>query len=255
MIQKRFTMNKLVRDNIPAIMRKAGILVHERVLEQEEFIEKVKEKLHEEAIEVQRAQNTHELAEELADVLQVVYALSAAYGLTFEEIEKLRLAKQEEKGGFHQKIYTSWIDIEESNPAYARYLTKSHGHEVAGCLFCEMGRSKRQASIREFAYCYAFKDEFPVSPGHVLIIPYEHTEHWFTARHEVRTDMIRALDCMKEQLDAEYTPHGYNIGANCGLMAGQSIMHLHMHLIPRYQGDMDNPKGGVRGVIPSKQKY
>lgn len=67
--------------------------------------------------------------------------------------------------------------------------------------------------------------------------------------------MMRALHLLKNRLDLEYSPHGYNIGANCGEVAGQSVMHLHLHLIPRYQGDMEDPKGGVRGVIPSKQKY
>jgi diadenosine tetraphosphate (Ap4A) HIT family hydrolase len=60
---------------------------------------------------------------------------------------------------------------------------------------------------------------------------------------------------MKEKIDAENHPQGYNIGANCGEIAGQTVMHLHVHLIPRYHGDMEDPKGGVRGVIPSKQKY
>ena len=67
--------------------------------------------------------------------------------------------------------------------------------------------------------------------------------------------MMEALHKMKADLDAQYAPDGYNIGANCGKAAGQSVMHLHIHLIPRYNGDADDPKGGVRGVIPSKQKY
>ena len=67
--------------------------------------------------------------------------------------------------------------------------------------------------------------------------------------------MMEALYQVKVGLDAEYQPDGYNIGINCGVTAGQSIMHLHMHLIPRYEGDMSDPKGGVRGVIPFKQKY
>jgi diadenosine tetraphosphate (Ap4A) HIT family hydrolase len=67
--------------------------------------------------------------------------------------------------------------------------------------------------------------------------------------------MIRALLILKARLDLELNPHGYNFGANCGAPAGQTIMHLHLHLIPRYSGDMENPKGGVRGVIPEKQHY
>ena len=99
------------------------------------------------------------------------------------------------------------------------------------------------------------KDQFPVSNGHILIIPHAHTDNWFTAKEEVRLEIMKVLHLMKKQLDLEYNPQGYNIGANCGEVAGQSVIHLHLHLIPRYQGDMENPKGGVRGVIPSKQKY
>ena len=124
------------------------------------------------------------------------------------------------------------------------------------CLFCEIAsRQKDVPFVAQFKHCYVIKDKFPVSNGHVLVIPYEHTENWFTAREEVRQDMMQALHLMKAQLDAEYTPDGYNIGANCGKVAGQTVMHLHLHLIPRYEGDMEDPKGGVRGVIPSKQKY
>ena len=99
------------------------------------------------------------------------------------------------------------------------------------------------------------KDQFPVSNGHLLIIPYEHTENWFTASDSVRADMMQALQLMKELLDIEFSPDGYNIGMNCGVAAGQTIMHLHLHLIPRYIGDIEDAKGGIRGVIPSKQKY
>lgn len=124
------------------------------------------------------------------------------------------------------------------------------------CLFCQMARQEHEVNFfAKFKLCYAIKDQFPVSNGHILIIPYEHTDNWFTAKEEVRLDMINALNIIKERLDLEYHPDGYNIGANCGDAAGQTIMHLHLHLIPRYRGDMDNPSGGVRGVIPSKQKY
>ncbi len=124
------------------------------------------------------------------------------------------------------------------------------------CIFCQMAAGKRDVSmVGKFKHCYIIKDQYPVSPGHLLIIPLEHTENWFTAREEIHLDIIKALNFAKELLDKEYAPQGYNIGANCGEVAGQTVMHLHVHLIPRYQGDMEDPKGGVRGVIPSKQKY
>jgi diadenosine tetraphosphate (Ap4A) HIT family hydrolase len=124
------------------------------------------------------------------------------------------------------------------------------------CIFCQMARQERECEIlTQFTHCFAIKDQFPVTQGHVLIIPYEHIEHWFKASKEVQDDIMHALSHMKARLDAEYNPDGYNIGANCGEAAGQTVMHLHVHLIPRYKGDMENPRGGVRGVIPAKQKY
>lgn len=124
------------------------------------------------------------------------------------------------------------------------------------CLFCQIAQGQSDVSFfLEFQHCFAIKDRFPVSNGHTLIIPYEHTENWFTATEVIRLDIMNALEIIKSQLDEEFSPQGYNFGANCGEVAGQSVMHLHLHLIPRYQGDMENPKGGVRGVLPSKQKY
>lgn len=124
------------------------------------------------------------------------------------------------------------------------------------CIFCQIAYKEKHVEIvAEFKHCYVMKDQFPVSNGHVLIIPYEHIENWFMAKEEVQIDLIQAMNAMKTRLDAEYNPDGYNIGINCGKTAGQTVMHLHVHLIPRYNGDMEDPRGGVRGVIPSKQKY
>lgn len=260
---KSFKVEKLVRDQIPSILQAKGILMHQRVMEQEEFIQKLKDKLLEEGEEVRKAKNSLELLEELADVLEVIQALSSASGLTMEEIEKKRIEKRSVKGGFEKKIFSQRIDIEESNQAIdcclnkpAQYPQISPEIQQPDCLFCQMAREEIEVSfVAKFQHCYVIKDQFPVSPGHVLIIPYQHTENWFTASEEVRIDIIKALNEMKKILDGEYSPHGYNIGANCGKVAGQSVMHLHVHLIPRYHGDMEEPKGGVRGVIPSKQSY
>lgn len=227
---KNFRIEKLVRDKIPAILESQGIKVDLRILEQQEFVLKLKDKLVEEAGEVLRA-SPDDLCEELADVLEVLQALVDASGLTLEQIEHKRSEKRELKGGFDGK----------------KFLVKKENSPV-DCLFCQ--KAFQENRIASFDHCYAIKDKFPVSNGHVLIIPYAHTENWFTAPEEVRIDMMKALDAVKEQLDLEYCPHGYNLGANCGEVAGQTVMHLHFHLIPRYRGDMEDPKGGVRGVIP-----
>ncbi|UTY38418.1 HIT family protein [Allocoprobacillus halotolerans] len=118
------------------------------------------------------------------------------------------------------------------------------------CLFCQ-----KKDYILENDYAYAIFDEFPVSQGHMLIIPKKHVSHFFEADQELRTYLFALIDQAKQLLDEKYHPTGYNIGMNCGQDAGQSIMHLHIHLIPRYHGDTAHPKGGVRGVIPEKMNY
>ena len=259
---KRFKTEKLIRDHLPSILRAKGIVLNERIMDQEEFISKLKAKLLEEAQEVNASQNLEDLSEELADMLEVIQSIAKATGLSMQQIEQKRVEKLQTKGGFDCKIYCKCVDIEENNPAINYYLenpqkypeTTSEYH--ADCIFCQIARQEKNVEfLANFKHCYAIKDQFPVSAGHVLIIPNEHTENWFTAKDEVRSDMIKALHFIKDQLDREYQPHGYNIGANFGEVAGQSVMHLHVHLIPRYQGDMEDPKSGVRGVIPSKQKY
>ena len=124
------------------------------------------------------------------------------------------------------------------------------------CFFCQVASQKKNVEIiAKFEHCYAIKDQFPVANGHVLIIPYEHIKDWFSAPKVVQIDTMAAIEKLKLMLDAEYQPDGSNIGMNCGKAAGQTVMHLHLHLIPRYIDDMEDPRGGVRGVIPAKQKY
>lgn len=260
---KSFKVEKLIRDKIPAFLESKGITAHTKVMDNQEFISKLKDKLLEEVEEALETSIPDELCEELADVLEVIHTLSKASGLTMQQVEETRLKKNQIKGGFQNKLYNSSIQIEQSNPSVHYYLNNPkkypqiHPHTYqSDCLFCQFARHEKDIKFfANFKHCYVIKDQFPVSNGHILIIPHEHTENWFTAKEEVRLDIMKAIHLMKEQLDLEYTPHGYNIGANCGEVAGQSVMHLHLHLIPRYQGDMENPKGGVRGVIPSKQKY
>jgi diadenosine tetraphosphate (Ap4A) HIT family hydrolase len=109
--------------------------------------------------------------------------------------------------------------------------------------------------IKEFTDCFVIEDAFPVSEGHILIISKEHVSDWFSASETLLANVIFALSEMKNFLQKKYNPQGYNIGVNCGESAGQTIMHLHVHLIPRYVNDIDDPRGGVRGVIPVRQKY
>ncbi len=88
-----------------------------------------------------------------------------------------------------------------------------------------------------------------------MIIPFRHISSYFDTTYEEKTAFLDMIEKCKELLDKKFQPDGYNIGINIGQAAGQTVMHLHVHIIPRYYGDMMNPSGGVRGVIPDKRTY
>ena len=121
------------------------------------------------------------------------------------------------------------------------------------CPFCK-AESERDIIVSS-SLSVAFFDGFPVSPGHALIIPKRHVASFFDLSKEEQQDLLNLADRVKRIVEERYHPDGYNIGINVGEAAGQSIFHVHMHLIPRYKGDVPNPRGGVRGVIPAKQNY
>ncbi|MBI4817499.1 MAG: HIT domain-containing protein [Deltaproteobacteria bacterium] len=105
------------------------------------------------------------------------------------------------------------------------------------------------------AHAFAIRDRYPVSPGHTLIVARRVVATWFDATREEQVAMLELIDVVKRALDAELKPDGYNVGFNAGADAGQTVMHLHVHVIPRFHGDMDDPRGGVRHVIPSRGNY
>lgn len=102
---------------------------------------------------------------------------------------------------------------------------------------------------------FAMRDGFPVSKGHTLVIPKRLVTTWFDATRAEQLAILDLVDEVKAALDRDFSPDGYNVGFNAGAAAGQTVMHLHVHVIPRYRGDTADPRGGVRGVIPDKQKY
>ena len=102
---------------------------------------------------------------------------------------------------------------------------------------------------------FVIYDKFPVSKGHSLIVPHRVYSDYFESTHEEVVGLHNLVLETKKIINREYNPDGFNVGINCGVLAGQTVPHVHIHLIPRYAGDMENPRGGVRGVIPSKQKY
>ena len=121
------------------------------------------------------------------------------------------------------------------------------------CLFCD---SKKSGIAHENDLAYASYDSYPVSDHHCLIIPKRHIKDYFDMTND---ELIACNDLIQivknEILSKDLNVKGFNIGTNAGKIAGQSIMHCHIHLIPRRVGDVDNPQGGVRSVIPNKQHY
>ena len=121
------------------------------------------------------------------------------------------------------------------------------------CLFCD---SKKSGIAHENDLAYSSYDSYPVSDHHCLIIPKRHIKDYFDMTNDeliACNDLIQIVK--KEILSKDVNVKGFNIGTNAGKIAGQSIMHCHIHLIPRREGDVDNPQGGVRSVIPNKQHY
>ncbi len=104
-------------------------------------------------------------------------------------------------------------------------------------------------------YFFIIKDDYPVSPGHLLIITNNIKKDYFELSDNEKTNLHLVIDIAKSIIEKEYKPDGYNIGMNCGEAGGQTVFHFHCHLIPRYIGDMENPRGGVRHCINGKGNY
>ncbi len=123
-------------------------------------------------------------------------------------------------------------------------------NDMQSCPFC-----RPEGVLFESELAYVKPDKFPVNPGHLLLIPKRHVADFFLTSEAEKVALLALLDQAKKYLDERHAPAGYNVGINVGEAAGQTIMHVHLHLIPRYAGDLTNPRGGVRGVIPSRQSY
>ena len=122
------------------------------------------------------------------------------------------------------------------------------------CIFCSAEAHDRK--IAELNSVFAIRDKFPVTLFHTLVIPFRHVSDWFDLTEGEREDSEKLLHQLREDiLAADPSVTGFNIGVNCGVSAGQTVMHVHIHLVPRRDGDVDNPTGGVRGVIPERRIY
>lgn len=122
------------------------------------------------------------------------------------------------------------------------------------CPFCDVAESDR---VIETELLVGFFDRFPVSPGHLLLVTRRHVETWFDATRDEQAALIASIDDAVAVIESHLgrAPDGYNVGFNCGQAAGQTVMHLHLHVIPRFEGDVEDPRGGIRGAIPHKRIY
>lgn len=133
-----------------------------------------------------------------------------------------------------------------------RPLGSSNLSESKKCPFCPV---KDREILAAHPLAAAITDSFPLTRGHALVVPRRHVASLFDLTPDERLAILELLDQTKAVLDAQYAPDGYNIGINDGEAAGQTVMHLHVHVIPRYAGDADNPRGGVRWIFPKKADY
>jgi len=124
--------------------------------------------------------------------------------------------------------------------------------DSAPCPFCTLPLDRIETQNRDFI---VIRDGYPISPGHTLIIPKRHISSFFDLSRTEQNSLFYLLETAKDSLDKEFQPDSYNIGINDGAEAGQTVPHLHIHLIPRYKGDQNDPRGGVRWLIPDKAKY
>lgn len=123
------------------------------------------------------------------------------------------------------------------------------------CLFCDKDNKEKHRIIEENKYAYARWDNMPVSNGHAEVIPKRHVESFFDLTNDEVLALYQLAKVTRIKIAELYSPDAFNLGINDGEAAGRTIHHMHLHLIPRYIGDVENPRGGVRHIIPGKGDY
>ena len=123
---------------------------------------------------------------------------------------------------------------------------------LGGCPFCKP-EPRRILVVEDLAFAY--RDAYPVSPGHTLIVPRRHVGSWFDLHDDERMSMLRLMASARELLVDGHRVDGFNLGINDGAAAGQTVAHVHLHVIPRFHGDSPDPRGGIRWVLPDKADY
>lgn len=167
--------------------------------------------------------------------------------------EGFRIHKKHKKPTFQTNVKLPFksIFLNNSCEIYEYQHFDITNMNLSDCIFC----SPKSEVIIETAFAYSIFDKYPVSKGHALIIPKRHISNYFDLSLNEQIACQLNINKMHEIIEKEYKPDGYNVGINIGNTSGQTIGHVHIHLIPRYEGDVKNPIGGVRNVIPDKGDY
>ena len=202
------------------------------------------------------------LPEEQAEVLMNISNLLKPKGKAYFAVrrdiqyEGFRIHKIHKKETYQCLIKLAYLSVFKNENCevyeYEHYTSLNKGNtELSPFL---VGEEIRELIV-ETATVFSFYDKFPVSKGHCLVVPKRLVSNYFDLTLKEQTACWIVVNKVKTILQEKYNPDGFNIGININLEAGQTIWHSHIHIIPRYRGDVENPKGGIRGVIPSKKEY
>lgn len=176
--------------------------------------------------------------------------------LEVDHIEPKSLGGKDEIDNYQALCYSCNASKRNTSNTNFHALRRLYDERQSGCLFCDAQVSDTQRVVSENALAYATRDAFPVTAHHTLIIPKRHVIDYFGLKQPEINAINRLLTDQKELLQKlDSTIEGFNVGMNCGEVAGQSVFHCHVHLIPRRKGDTPSPRGGVRHVIPAKGNY
>lgn len=199
-----------------------------------------------------------EQANVLMEISQLLKPTGKAYFAVRRDIrhEGFRVHKVHQKPTYQCNVLLNYSSIfrNENCEIYEyEHFNQIKRNDLNNCLFCNPDSNSEL--IVESATAYSIFDKYPVSNGHSLIIPKKHCSNYFDLSFKEQSACVFMLNKVKEIVSREFIPDGFNIGINVGDSAGQTISHAHIHLIPRYNGDVTNPRGGIRHIIPGKGYY
>lgn len=176
--------------------------------------------------------------------------------LEVDHIHPKSLGGKDDLSNYQALCYSCNAAKRNTDSTDFRDLKTQYEHREGNCLFCELQAKSRERIVEENALAYVIRDGFPVTEYHSLIISKRHVRDYFDLTQAEVNAINRLIKNQKQVIgDLDSTIDGYNIGMNCGESAGQTVLHCHVHLIPRRVGDVANPRGGIRHLIPGKGNY